>query len=60
MPKKKFTEQAKANLANVAKSHKELQLELRKVKKDIEHMIAFRHDGPTYSYKNCPEKIKRS
>ena len=56
MPKKKFTEQAKENLANADKSYKALQLQLRRVKKDIEHMIAHRHDGPTY--RNCPPERK--
>jgi hypothetical protein len=63
MPKKKkFTKQAEENLANVVKTYKKLQLELRRVKKDIRHMAAFRHDGPTYSHcpsSNRPPKKKR-
>jgi hypothetical protein len=55
--KKKFVQQAKENLANADKSYKALQLQLRRVKKDIEHMINHRHNGPPFS--DCPPKKKR-
>jgi hypothetical protein len=50
--KKTFTKQAKENLADAAKSYKKLDLQLKRAKKDFDHMIAHKHDGPTY--RCCP------
>ena len=46
MPKKKFTEQANANLTKVLKAYKTLEPELKRVKKDIKHMMEHRHNAP--------------
>jgi len=41
----RFTKQARGNIANVLKTYKKLELELAKVKKDINVMIPHKH-GP--------------
>jgi hypothetical protein len=50
--REKFVKQAKANLKNALKTQQKLELELKKVKEDLDAMAIFRHGGPTYS--NCP------